>query len=208
MPKPFRIALTGGLASGKSTIANLFSENDVPIIDTDTISRKIVAQGKPALEKIIAEFGKQVISDKGELDRQKLKEIIFGAPQAKTKLEEILHPLIFQEIENQLSRISFPYCIVVIPLLIETGTMSQFDHILLVDIPEEIQMKRAMKRDNSSKQLIQSIINSQTKRNERIKHADDIIDNTVKIKELGKIVNSLHKKYLNLSQQHNKTTIN
>ncbi len=201
MGKPLRIALTGGIGTGKSTIASKFQALGVPIIDSDIISRAIVEPGSPCLKAITNEFGNDVLTSEGRLDRNKLRNIIFNNPEIKKKLEGILHPVIYREIEVQINSVKYPYCLIVIPLLIETDSIDKFDRVLVVDIPEDIQIKRTIDRDKTSGKLIADIISSQTSREQRLKYADDIIDNNLGINELGKTVTKLHNKYLKLSQQ-------
>ena len=199
MTKTLRVALTGGIGSGKSTVALKFQALGTPVIDSDVISRTIVKSGKPCLNAIIDEFGEDLLDVKGELDRNKLRTIIFNDPDAKGKLEDILHPAIYQEIERQVSNIDYPYCLVAIPLLIETQAIDKFDRILLVDVPEEIQLTRASARDKTSIKSISEIIKNQASRDQRLKYADDIIDNSVKIEELNDVIEKLHNQYLKLS---------
>jgi dephospho-CoA kinase len=200
MSKTLHVALTGGIGSGKSTVSSIFQSLGVPVIDSDVISRTIVMPGKPCLKNIIDEFGSTLLNDKGELDRHKLRNIIFNDSEAKTKLEELLHPVIYQEIERAASSIDYPYCLIAIPLLIETQATEKFDRILLVDLPEAVQLARASDRDNTSIDLISEIIKNQASREQRLKYADDIIDNSVKIEELTNAVQKLHNKYLKLAE--------
>ncbi len=201
MAKPLRIALTGGIGSGKSTIASKFQTLGVPIIDSDIISRTIVEPGSSCLKAITNEFGNGVLTSEGRLDRNKLRNIVFNNLESKKKLEGILHPVIYQEIEAQVNSVKYPYCLIVIPLLIETDSVGRFDRILVVDIPEDIQIKRTAERDKTSSKLIEDIIRSQADREQRLKYADDIIDNNMEINELSEAVTKLHNKYLKLSQQ-------
>lgn len=200
MTKTMRVALTGGIGSGKSTVASIFQRLGTPIIDSDVISRNIVKPGKPCLKTITETFGNDLLNEKGELDRHKLRNIIFDDSQAKKKLEEILHPEIYREIEKEVSEVDYPYCLVAIPLLIETQATEKFDRILLVDIPEDIQLIRASKRDKASIELISEIIKNQVCRDQRLKYANDIIDNSTKIEELNDAVEKLHNKYLKISE--------
>jgi dephospho-CoA kinase len=199
MSVPLRIALTGGIGSGKSTIALKFQQLGVPVIDSDIIAREVVQPGSSCLHKIIQEFGSEVVTSSGNLDREALRAIIFKDHKAKTKLEHILHPEIYEEIENQISKIQYPYCIIVIPLLIETNSMNRFDRILVIDAPESEQKIRASKRDKTSSIEIEKILNSQASREQRLEYADDIINNNSAIEILDESVNQLHKKYLELS---------
>jgi dephospho-CoA kinase len=199
MKTPLRVALTGGIGSGKSTVASRFQMLGAPIIDSDVISREIVKPGKPCFTTIINEFGTDLLTDENDLDRRKLRSIIFNDSEAKITLEKILHPVIYQEINAQVSRLDYPYCLVVVPLLIETKATDKFDRILLIDIPEHLQIKRATERDETSTKSIEDIIKSQASRELRLKYADDLIDNNVKIDELNNAIQTLHEKYLRLS---------
>ena len=199
MSVALRIALTGGIGSGKSTIASKFQAYGAPVIDSDVISRDIVRPDNPCFKTIINEFGTDLLTNDGVLNRCKLRDIIFNDTDARKKLEGILHPVIYQEINNRIATIDYPYCLIVIPLLIETQSTNRFDRILLVDIPESVQIKRAAERDSSSPEIIENIIKTQASRNLRLKYADDIIDNNVKIEDLNNTVRNLHDKYLRLS---------
>lgn len=201
MARPLRIALTGGIGAGKSTIASKFQVLGVPIIDSDVISRTIVEPGSICLAAITDKFGSDVLTSEGKLDRDKLRNLIFNNLESKKELEEILHPVIYQEIETQINSVKYPYCLIVVPLLIETGSIDKFDRVLVVDIPEDMQITRTTERDKTSNSLIMNIIKSQVNREQRLKYADDIIDNSLGTYELSKTVSNLHKKYLKLSQQ-------
>ena len=199
MSSVFRVALTGGIGSGKTTVANKFEQLGVPVIDSDIIAREIVEPGQSCLNKIIQHFGDELLTKEKVLNREKLRNIIFNDDKAKEKLEEILHPSIYEEIDKKISKIDYPYCLVVIPLLIETNAMGYFNRILIVDTAETMQIHRAQQRDNASEENIEKIIKSQVSREQRLKHADDIIENNLSIEELNNSVVELHKKYINLA---------
>ena len=195
------IALTGGIGSGKTSIASIFKSLGVPIIDSDTISKEIILPGKPCFKDIVNAFGEEMLTNKGTIDRYKLRDIIFNNDEARIKLENITHPIIFKNIDIQTSLINYPYCLVIVPLLIETKSVKYFDKVLLVDTLENIQFGRVTKRDSMSPTLLRKIIKTQATRSERLKYADDIIENNNKIGNLNEYINILHKKYLTLSKE-------
>jgi len=194
-----KIGLTGGIGCGKTTVANLFEALSVPVVDADQIARELVAKGQPALNKIAREFGPDILTEEGSLNRQKLKNIIFADAGRKQKLESILHPLVYQAIENELARIDAPYCLIAIPLLFETRMTSLVDRVLVVDCPLEAQIERVQKRDHLPVEMIRSIIASQVSRAFRRARADDLIDNSETAIPLAEQVKKLHNLYLSLS---------
>jgi dephospho-CoA kinase len=194
-----RIGLTGGIGSGKSTVCALFHELGAPIIDSDIIARALVAPGSMALEQIAECFGQQLLQEDGSLDRRQMRELVFSNQARREQLESILHPLIRQEMERQISRLNAPYIILAIPLLLEKGWQQQLDRVLVVDCSEELQRQRALKRDNSPVQTIDRIIASQIQRDARIAAADDLIDNSGSYEALRDQVETLHHRYLVLS---------
>lgn len=201
MPPLLTIALTGGIGSGKTSIASIFKSLGVPIIDSDTISKEIILPGKPCFKDIVNEFGEEILTNKGTIDRYKLRDIIFNNDKARIKLENITHPIIFKNIDIQTSLINYPYCLVIVPLLIETKSVKYFDKVLLVDTFKNIQFERVSKRDSMSPTLLRKIIKIQATRSERLKYADDIIENNNEIGNLNEYINILHKKYLTLSKE-------
>jgi dephospho-CoA kinase len=203
MPAILRIALTGGIGSGKSTVTSIFEQLGVPVIDSDIISRDIVKPGSICLNKIIQEFSKNILTDNGTLDRKKLRSIVFNNNEKRRKLENILHPAIFEEIDNQVNKVDFPYCLIVIPLLTETNMMDNFDRVLVIDVPENVQLQRASQRDNTSIENIEKILKSQSSRQQRLQFADDVIDNNLTLDKLRDEVSDLHKKFIALSSSHN-----
>ena len=204
MPPVLTIALTGGIGSGKTSIASIFKSLGVPIIDSDTISKEIILPGKPCFKDIVDKFGKEILTNKGTIDRYKLRDIIFNNDKARIKLENIIHPVVFKNIDTEISLINYPYCLVIIPLLIETKSTERFDRILVIDALESLQFERIVKRDDISPILIKKIIKTQAKRKERLRYANDIIVNNDKIINLNKSINALHKKYLGLSNNNHK----
>jgi len=199
MENLLRIGLTGGIGSGKSTACRIFSDLGVPVIDADQIAHELSAKGQPAHLDIILAFGDKVIRSDGELDRNKVREIIFNDDDARLKLEGILHPLIYNEIDKQVSKLNHDYCIICIPLLIESGATNKVDRILVIDTPVEQQIKRTVARDGMDQNMITRIINTQVTRNERLSIADDIISNDGDIESLKKQIIGLNDRYKNLS---------
>jgi dephospho-CoA kinase len=194
-----RVGLTGGIGSGKTVVANRFERLGTPVIDSDIITRELVVPGSLALKRIIESFGEDIVDAKGNLDRQKLRQTIFADHTARRNLEEILHPMVRQEIARQLSGLSSPYALVVIPLMVESGMVGMFDRVIVVDCDEEEQIKRVIKRDSCSKDEVDAIIQTQTSRNKRLAIATDIINNTVDIRSLDGQVERMHQHFLSLA---------
>ena len=201
------IALTGGIGSGKTTVSEIFKTKNIPIIDTDIIARQIVEKGKPAYNEIIKQFGEGILNKNKNIDRQFLRELIFSSTTKRLQLENILHPIIWNKVKSQLASISSnvsvtpPYCIVVVPLLLENSSKTRpiaFDRVLVIDVPEEIQLERSKKRDNSSESIIKNIMKNQVSRQIRIDTADDIIVNTRDLGFLKNQIEELHNKYIKL----------
>ena len=192
------IGLTGGIGSGKSTVADLFSQLGVPVIDTDIISRQLVEPGKPALEEIKVHF-ENILTPGGELDRSKLRQIIFTEPEKRQQLENILHPRIQEEVRSQLAQQRSAYAIVVIPLLAEKGQWSFIDRVLVVDCNKNLQIQRTMDRDVQNEVQVESVIKSQASRQQRLAIADDVITNESDFTHLQFEVDKLDKKYRQLA---------
>ena len=196
------MGLTGGIGSGKTTVANGFSALGVPVIDTDQLARELVEPGQPALNEIIATFGSEAITADGHLDRDYMRQLIFTDSERKSQLEAILHPRIRQRIRTLLADIRSPYCVVVIPLLLETRQTDLVDRILVVDSPEKEQLTRVAARDSLSDNAVMAIINSQTDRNTRLAAADDIIVNDRGMSELTGSIQKLHRRYMDITHDH------
>jgi dephospho-CoA kinase len=191
----FRVALTGGIASGKSTVAGLFARRGVPVIDTDVIAREVVEPGQPALAQVLAEFGAGVVDADGRLDRRRMRERIFADPGARQRLEAILHPAIRAEMERQSMAAGGPYQLLAIPLLAEGGRRDHVDRVLLVDVPEELQIRRLMLRDGVTYEEARASLNAQATRAERLALADDVIRNTGRPDDLDEAVAALDARY-------------
>jgi len=197
--EPFRIALTGGIASGKSTVADLFAALGIPVIDTDVISRQVVEPGQPALAEIVTAFGPDVLDEDRRLDRRRMRERIFSDPAARQRLEAILHPAIREAMERQSREAGGPYQLLVIPLLAEGRRRDHVDRVLVVDVPEELQVERLMGRDRVSREQALASLQAQATRAERIAIADDVVRNTVQVDELRDKIAELHRKYLDFA---------
>ena len=194
------IGLTGGIGSGKTTVTNLFAEKGIDIVDADVIARDVVAPKSKALIAIEEHFGKEIIQTDGQLNRALLRKIIFSGEDDKRWLNNLLHPLIRSEIIKSTQTATSSYCLLVAPLLIENNLMKLVDRVLVIDVTEDIQLERALNRDQaSSKEEIESIMASQISRALRMKSATDIIDNSGnKLINVRNKVNELHKLYTNL----------
>jgi dephospho-CoA kinase len=201
MTDMFAVGLTGGIGSGKSTIADLFATHGVAIVDTDAIAHRITAPGGPAIAPIAQTFGPQFVAADGSLDRAKMRALVFSDDAAKSRLEAITHPLIRSETERERAAAIGPYVIVVVPLLIESGAWrSRVDRVLVVDCDVETQIARVMRRNAFSREQVLAIIARQAAREARLAAADDIIVNDAKpLDELAQEVRTLHRRYLALA---------
>jgi dephospho-CoA kinase len=197
--QPFRVALTGGIASGKTTVANFFADLGVPVIDTDLIAREVVELGQPALSKVVESFGQDVLEADGRLDRRRLRERIFSDPDARRRLEAILHPAIRAEMERRSRAAGGAYQLLVIPLFTEGRRRDHVDRVLLVDVPEELQVERLMRRDGVTSEQARASLNAQATRAERLAMADDVVQNTGRVDDLRAAVAGLHEKYRRLA---------
>lgn len=189
------VALTGGIGSGKSTVADQLEALGAGIIDTDLLSRELTAEGSPVLDRIAAAFGKEILQSDGSLDRAALRQRIFTNADARRRLEAILHPLIRALMLERLNSMKAPYAVLVIPLLFETGQQTFADRVLVVDVPEPIQIERVKRRNGLTEDEIKRIIDTQVSREARIARADDIIDNSGEPSALASQVQAIHEHY-------------
>lgn len=197
--QPLRIGLTGGIASGKSTVADMFAELGVPIIDTDVIAREVVQPGQPALDEIRARFGDEVFDTHGHLDRAAMRRRIFSDEDVRHELEAILHPRIGAETRRQASMATGPYQIIVVPLLVGSPLAEFVDRIVVVDCDEERQLQRLLARDTETVEQARRILSAQASRQARLAIADDIIDNDRGLDETRRQVRDLDRSYRDLA---------
>jgi len=202
MGRRLRIGLTGGVASGKSTVARRFMELGVPVIDADAAARAVVALGKPGLAAVSERFGPRVLAENGELDRRALRDLIFEDPGSRRDLEAILHPLIRADMERSAELAVGPYVVMDIPLLVEGGSRDRVDRILVVDVDETMQLQRVMARDGCTEQQARAILASQASRRARLAAADDVLLNAGTVTDLRQAVDHLHERYLRLAEAH------
>lgn len=191
------IGLTGGIASGKTAITQLFAKRGAPILDTDEFAKALCQPGEGVFDAIVERYGNNILKD-GLLDRAQLRNIIFNEPEEKQWLEALLHPLIRDKVKQEIQKIHFPYCIVAIPLLTENYPYPLIDRVLVIDCSEEIQLKRLIQRDSISLELAKKILLNQASRQNRLAIANDIIENEGSLEELEQKVEALHQFYLQL----------
>ena len=197
-----RVGLTGGIGSGKSTVERYFRELGAPTIDADAISRRVAEPGQPAFADLVALFGPEVVDDSGRLRRPLMRERAFKDLALKKRLEAVIHPLVRQEIQAFIDGADGPYCVICVPLLLETGgARTRTDRILVVDAPEALQASRASRRDQADAAQIRQIIAAQLPREERLRAADDVISNDGSLENLKLQVERLHYKYLELASR-------
>jgi dephospho-CoA kinase len=199
MGRRLRIGLTGGIASGKSTVAQCFVELGIPVINADQVARAVVAKGQPGLATVVERFGPGVLGPDGELDRRALRNLIFSDTALRKDLEKILHPLIQADMERRAATVTAPYLVMEIPLLIEGGKLDRVDRILVVDVDETTQLERVMARDSSSDAQARAILAAQVSRADRLKAADDVLTNLSSVADLRRAVENLHTRYLEIA---------
>ncbi len=196
---PYTVALTGGIGSGKSTIANAFAALGVPVIDADIIAREVVEPGSPALKRIAERHGSSILTEQGTLNRARLREIIFQSPEEKTWLNNLLHPLINARTQQLKALTAAPYLLWVVPLLVENSLQHQANRVLVVDVDEETQLARTIQRDGIDRLQAQNILSAQATRDARLAVADDVVHNSGTPDEALPQVAALHQRYLALA---------
>ena len=201
MNRSYVVGLTGGIGSGKSAVADVFAELGATVVDADLLGREVVAPGSAALTRIAEHFGDGIIMADGSLHRQALRGIVFSDALEKDWLENLLHPLIAELMKSRISSCSSPYCLLVSPLLLETGQQQLADRILVVDVSKTTQLTRTLQRDRGDPDTINAIIDSQIDRQQRLQKADDILDNEAGLDQLNAGIHQLHQKYLRLAEE-------
>lgn len=204
--RPLIIGLTGGIGSGKSTVGAMFGELGVPVLDADQVARELVCPGCPALQRIAEEFGPGLLDSSGGLDRAALRRLVFADPARRQALEAILHPLIGARVEEWVSRVSASYCVLLIPLLLESGWTDKVDRVAVVDMPETLQIRRTMERDGLTAGDVEAIMRAQVSREQRLGRAHDVITNDRDMSHLRDQVEKLHRLYLDLGARRHHTT--
>ena len=189
-----KVALYGGAGSGKSTVAKLFADFDVPVIDADIIARELIAPGSPQFEQIVAVFGSKIVKN-NQLDRALLRRTIFSDKKARMQLNSIMHPPIRRELKRRIEDIDAPYCMIVIPLLLEAQMTDLVDSIVVIDCPKQSQIERIVIRDGLSVDEATKIVSVQATRKQRLEVSDKVIDNSLDINHLKKQVHGLHKEW-------------
>lgn len=195
------IGVTGGIGSGKSTVAEFLQTQGAAVVDTDHIAHNLTAPGGAAISAINAEFGAEFITSQGAMDRVRMRQLVFSDNSAKSKLEQILHPLIRQQVEQQLQQAQGCYTLLLVPLLVETGAYRQLlDRTLVVDLPETMQINRTMARSGLSEAEVKAIMARQASRSERLQAADDVVSNDTDLKSLQQQLVALHQRYVELAE--------
>lgn len=196
-----RVALTGGIASGKSAAAATFRELGIPVIDTDRIARELVEPGMPGYVALLRAFGEKILDESGRLNRAQLREAIFSDIAMRQQVNALLHPLILAAVDRELASTSAPYVIIEIPLLAETGLATDFDRVLVIDASDDVRIGRIQKRDQVSAVQAQAALNAQAPREDRLRLATDVIENNGSLDALRMSVENMHRKYLELAKR-------
>ncbi len=196
------VGLTGGIGSGKTAVSDRFAHYGVPVIDTDLIARKLVEPGQPALAEIAAEFGPECLDNEGRLNRAHLRQRVFADEASRRRLEAILHPRIHVVARERIAALTTPYCLLVIPLLAETGMTDLVDRVLVVDVSEAEQIRRVMARDRIDETQAQRILVAQASRSQRLALADEVVENSGDFASLEQQIADLHQHYLQIVADH------
>lgn len=203
--RPYVVGVTGGIGSGKSTVCEEFAALGAPVIDTDQVAREVVACGSPGLAALVAAFGEDILSAEGELDRRRMRQQVFAKPALRQQLEAILHPLIRVGTQAKIDAAGYPYCLVCIPLLVERGGVNRVDRVLVIDIPEALQIARVTARDELTASEAAAIIRTQASREQRSAAADDVLENSGPLAMLRPQIATLHTHYLQLAAADRET---
>ncbi len=201
----FTVALTGGIGSGKTAVSDEFARLGVTVIDADLVARDVVAKGEPLLAGIVERFGESILLENGELDRKALRTRVFENSRDRDWLNSLLHPAIRKRMMDLAEAANGPYVLFAIPLLAESGNTRGFDRILVVDVPEAVQLQRTTARDSITREQAQAMLAAQASRQERLSIADDIVENTGSLEDLYRHIRQLHKNYTTLAR--NKTNL-
>jgi len=196
------IGLTGGIASGKSFVSDCFESHGAPVIDADQLAREVVEPDSEGLRALASHFGDAILNEDGQLKRKALRDIIFANPQEREVLDNTLHPLIRNLSETRIEaarKLAYPYLVYAVPLLVETTQQERFDRIVVVDVPEALQIQRLKMRDGSTTWEAQAILDAQATRQERLAIADDVVDNSMSKEDTERQVQKLHEQYLKLN---------
>ena len=199
MNRAFRVGVTGGIGSGKSAVTERLEAQGIAVVDADVVAREIVEPGTEALDAIVEHFGEHVLTPDRTLDRAALRQIVFANPEERRWLEALTHPRIGAEIERQLEVADAPYVVLSSPLLLETSQRDFVDHVVVVDVPEHVQLARTVTRDANSEELVRAIMAAQMDRAERLEKADSVLDNSGDIAALDTQVAQLHTRLLELA---------
>ena len=194
-----KVGLTGGIGSGKTTASGYFSALNIPVIDADEIAHKLLTPGGPAYQEVVDTFGENILDNQKLIGRSRLRALVFEDPGKRKVLEEIIHPRVRSEINRQLEKTNAPYCIIVIPLLIEAGYADFVDNILVIDADESAQLKRVKERSGLNEDEIKNIMSAQVDRQKRLDHANEVITNDSSLSELKRKVEQLHKRYTEMA---------
>lgn len=199
-----RVGITGGIGSGKSALTQRLETHGITVVDADLVARIVVEPGQPALNEIVERFGNAILQADGSLNRPALRKIVFEDSQARIALEHITHPRIRDEIARQLSEATSPYVVLSSPLLLESGQNQFAALVVVVDVPEDVQLERTMARDNNDAALVKQIMAAQLSRNDRLAKADKVVDNSGSLNDLHRAADALHEQLLALSTDKNR----